>query len=526
MPRRLPIGIQEFEIIRSRDYLYVDKTDIMHRMVENTDYVFFSRPRRFGKSLMVSTLEAYFQGKKELFEGLKIMNLESKWECHPVLRFQMPNGGYEGVVSYLHRCISIYEKKYGVEPFSNNIPDRFGNLLQALKEKTGKGVVVLIDEYNAPLHNTLYDAAEHERCRTFYREFFTYLKTEQQSLRYLFITGVSKFTQLSIFSALNNLFNITLNPEYETLCGITEAELHSCFEEEIEALGSANKWTLEETYANLKHRYDGYHFSDAMTDIYNPFSLICALGEKRLQNYWIQSGSTKAMADYFTHQVKNIPQLEDIPITMEDLATTDINFEDPTIFMFQTGYLTIKKASSLTFRLGIPNEEVRSGIYRNLLPLVVDKTENDVNCAIRRMRASVEDGDIAKALAHLQQLIAATPYSKMNLDHTLEEHFRIIITMAFTICGYDVRPEVQVSHGIIDLVVKTSKHILLFEIKTTQNGGIEAAKQQIAERGYVAAFATEPQQVCPIAIEIDTDRKQMVGFEVVTTVTSISADQQ
>ena len=364
--RRLPAGIQSFEKIRKDGYLYVDKTDIIWQLANrNKTYNYLSRPRRFGKSILVDTLQAYFEGKKELFEGLKVMELEKEWTCYPVIRLDMSCGGAtpEELNSYLDDAFYKLEQKYevAVRPEAS-LAVRFQNIIETMFQKTGKQAVILIDEYDSPLQHS-WKTPEHEACTSVYREVFAVLKAQDKYEKFVFITGVTKFTQISLFSVLNNLSNISFNPEYAALCGITKEEALRDFKPEISKLAAKKEWTFEETVTQLTTYYDGYHFShENMVDVFNPFSLINALSDSDLKNYWASSGATSLLPKFVDNIEIRMKDFENCPIDNDTLETSDVTGGGAELFLYQSGYLTIKGYMEGIYLLGIPNNEVRKAL--------------------------------------------------------------------------------------------------------------------------------------------------------------------
>ena len=364
--RKLPVGIQSFEEIRKGEYLYVDKTDIIWQLANRgKKYNYLSRPRRFGKSVLVDTLEAYFMGKKELFEGLKIMELETEWVKRPVIRLDMSQAGAEpkSVRSYLDDAFHTFETEYGivVRPDSS-LAVRFKNIIETACNKTGQQVAILIDEYDSPLQHS-WKTPEHEACTSVYREVFAVLKAQDKYEKFVFITGVTKFTQISLFSVLNNLSNISFNPEYAALCGITKEEALRDFKPEISKLAAKKEWTFEETVTQLTTYYDGYHFShENMVDVFNPFSLINALSDSDLKNYWASSGATSLLPKFVDNIEIRMKDFENCPIDNDTLETSDVTGGGAELFLYQSGYLTIKGYMEGIYLLGIPNNEVRKAL--------------------------------------------------------------------------------------------------------------------------------------------------------------------
>ena len=364
--RILPVGIQSFEKIRKEGLLYVDKTEIIWNLVNsNKTYNYLSRPRRFGKSLLVDTLQAYFEGRKELFEGLKIMDLEKEWVKRPVVRLDMSRAGSTAheLNAYLNLAFKEYEQKYGIEASaSDSLSNRFDIIIQSAYEQTGQQVAILIDEYDSPLQHS-WKTPHHEDCTSIYRSVFAILKADDAYEKFVFITGITKFTQISLFSVLNNLSNISFDPPYAAICGITKEEVVSNFMPEIEAMGVHNGWTPEETILQLKAYYDGYHFcKNSPVDIFNPFSLLNALADKELKNYWAASGATSLLPKFVSDMEIQLEHFDHCYIDRDTLETSDVSDGGTELFLYQSGYLTIKDYDEGVYTLGIPNFEVRKAL--------------------------------------------------------------------------------------------------------------------------------------------------------------------
>ena len=371
--RRLPVGIQSFEEIRREGYLYVDKTDIIWQLANRgKKYNYLSRPRRFGKSVLVDTIEAYFLGKKELFGGLKIMDLETEWVKRPVIRLDMSRAGAEPKTlrSYLDLTFDRLEEEYGITPKPTaQLADRFDAIIQTACKQTGQQVAILIDEYDSPLQHS-WKTPEHEACTNVYREVFAILKADDKYEKFVFITGITKFTQISLFSVLNNLSNISFDPEYAAICGITKEEVLRDFKPEISKLATKNDWTFDEAVAQLTAYYDGYHFSyENMLDVFNPFSLINAFSDFRLKNYWASSGATSLLPKFVDDMEIRMKDFENCPIDSDTLETSDVTEGGLELFLYQLGYLTIKDYQMGVYILGFPNSEVRQALWQAVLML-------------------------------------------------------------------------------------------------------------------------------------------------------------
>ena len=516
--RRLPAGIQSFHVIRKQDYLYVDKTDTIWELANNGDkYNYMSRPRRFGKSLLVDTLQAYFEGKKELFEGLKIMDFEEEWKSYPVVRLDMSMAGAtpESIHSYLNEVFTAYEAKYGITPLSlTALSSRFKNIIVKAYEQTGLPVAVLIDEYDAPLQHS-WKTSCHNECTEVYRTVFAVLKNADEYERFVFITGITKFTQISLFSALNNLTNISFLPEYAALCGITEEEIGENFQPELEKMAVRNKWTVQETHDRLKAYYDGYHFSeDNMVDIYNPFSLVNALSQSKIKNYWASSGATTLLPKFVDNAELHLGDFENCPIMRNTLESSDVTGGGAALFLYQSGYLTIKESDEFGYVLGFPNEEVKQALYEMVLPALTMKAESEIQSVQSRLYRQLGSGQIDDAMRSLKALIADVPYSNKKLaSMDIEERYRLIISTILNAIGLKVEVEKMISTGRIDLVAKTSRYIYVIELKLKNNGGKEAAVQQILANRYMEPYKADKRETIGLGIELDDEGKGLLDWK-------------
>jgi hypothetical protein len=516
--RKLPVGIQSFEEIRKDGYLYVDKTDIIwHLANRGKKYNYLSRPRRFGKSVLVDTLEAYFLGKKELFEGLKIMSLETEWVKRPVIRLDMSQAGAEpeSLKGYLNYTFQEYESLYGIEA-RNNFPlaTRLIEIIKTAYNKTGQQVVILIDEYDSPLQHS-WKTPQHKACRDIYREVFSVLKAQDKYEKFVFITGITKFTQISLFSVLNNLSNISFNPEYAALCGITKEELLRDFTPEVKKLAAKNGWTFEEAVAQLTTFYDGYHFShENMVDIFNPFSLINSLSDSSLKNYWASSGATTLLPKFVDDIEIRLKDFEKCPMDSDTLETSDVTGGGAELFLYQSGYLTIKGYIAGIYLLGIPNNEVRKALYKIVLPALTLKSNAQVISTQNMLLYSLKMGDLSEAMDCLKALIADVPYSNKKLaSMDMEERYRLILSTIFNAIGCRVQVEKMIATGRIDMVVETSTIIYVLELKLSNNGGVDAAAEQIKAKQYAEPFKADKRKIIALAVELDDLGKGLVDWK-------------
>ena len=518
--RRLPVGIQSFEEIRRKGYLYVDKTDLVWKLANiGMKYNYLSRPRRFGKSVLVDTLQAYFEGKKELFEGLKIIDLEKEWKHYPVIRLDMSRGGAnaETLRSYLNLCFKDYEKSYDITPDPTaNLADRFHGIITAANSKTGLQVAILIDEYDSPLQHS-WKTPHHKACTEVYREVFAILKADDEYEKFVFITGITKFTQISLFSVLNNLTNISFLPEYAALCGITEEEISENFKPELEKMAEVNDWTLEQTHDKLKEYYDGYHFSRRnMVDVYNPFSLINALNTQDVNCFWAASGATSMLPKFVDDMELRLGNFDNCPVLSKTLESSDVINGGAELFLYQTGYLTIKSYDEFGYILGFPNEEVRQALYDVVLPALTMRRENDIQSMQGALYRQLGTGQITEAMKILKSLIADVPYSNKKLaSMDMEERYRLIISTMLNAIGLKVEVEHMLATGRIDIIAKTSRYIYVIELKLSKNGGVEAAKAQILANNYLEPFKADKRKAIGLAIELDDIGKGLLDWKVV-----------
>ena len=519
--RRLPVGIQSFEVIRKGGYLYVDKTDMIWRLANRgKKYNYLSRPRRFGKSVLVDTLEAYFLGKKELFEGLEVMKLQAEWVKHPVIRLDMSQAGAEAesIRSYLDDAFHTYETEIGIDVRQgSSLAVRLKNIIKTAYSKTGMQVVILIDEYDSPLQHS-WKTPQHEACTDVYREVFSVLKAQDKFEKFVFITGITKFTQISLFSVLNNLSNISFDAPYATICGISKQEVANNFMPEIEAMGEENGWTPEETLKQLTAYYDGYHFcSDNMVDIFNPFSLINALSDKKLRNYWASSGATSLLPKFIDDMEIRLNDFDHCALLSSIIESSDVTGGGPELFLYQSGYLTIKGYMNGTYLLGIPNFEVRQALNEIVLPTLSMRKGNDIQSPQAFLNLYLNMGNLPEAMKCLKALVADVPYSNKKLaSMDMEERYRLILSTIFNAIGCRVEVEKMISTGRIDMVVETSTIIYVLELKLSNNGGVNAAAEQIKAKRYAEPFKADKRKIIALAIELEDLGKGLIDWKEVS----------
>ena len=516
--RKLPVGIQSFEEIRKGGYLYVDKTDIIWQLANRgKKYNYLSRPRRFGKSVLVDTLESYFMGKKELFEGLKIMQMETEWVKRPVIRLDMSRAGAEPETlrSYLNNIFRQYEGEYSLVPDpTDSLADRFNAIIVGAYEQTGQQVAILIDEYDSPLQHS-WKTPCHEACTAIYREVFAILKADDKYEKFVFITGITKFTQISLFSVLNNLSNISFEPEYAAICGITKEEMLRDFKPEINKLAEYEDWTFDEAVAQLTAYYDGYHFSRRnMVDVFNPFSLINALADSDLKNYWASSGATSLLPKFVDDMEIRLKDFDHSALLDTIIETSDVTGGGAELFLYQSGYLTIKGYINGTYLLGIPNFEVRQALNEIVLPTLAMRKNNNLQSTQAFLNVHLSLGNLPEAMKCLKALIADVPYSNKKLaSMDMEERYRLIMSTIFNAIGCRVEVEKMIATGRIDMVVETTNFIYVLELKLSNNGGVDAATEQMKVKQYAEPFKADKRKVIALAIELDDMGKGLVDWK-------------
>lgn len=502
--RRYPVGIQDFEQLRNRNCMYIDKTHLIYQLANSDSIYFLSRPRRFGKSLLVSTLEAYFQGKKELFEGLAMEQLEKDWRVYPVLHIDFSMTKYtqiQDIEEQLNIFLNKWEKLYGKDEEETSFAARFSGIIQRAYEQTGEHVVVLIDEYDAPLLDTNSESELQKGLRNELRKFFSPLKAQSKYLRLLFITGISKFSQLSIFSELNNLQNISMNDRYSAICGITEQELLTHLQPDIETMAQANNETYEQACIHLKQTYDGYHFSKNSEDIYNPFSIINALNTRNYDNFWFATGTPTFLIELLQRVDFDLTNLDGITATAEQFDAPTDEVVDPIPVLYQSGYLTIKEYDP-TFRiylLGYPNKEVRQGFLESLLPAYVHRFARENTFYVVSFIKDLQAGNLEQCLLRTRAFFASIPY---DLENNQEKHYQTIFYLLFRLMGQYVDVEVKSAIGRADVVVKLPDAIYVFEFKV--NGTPEEALAQIESKQYAIPYVAEDRKTVKVGVNFDS----------------------
>lgn len=491
--RRFPIGIQTFDKIIEDNYLYIDKTGYIDEIANKYQYVFLSRPRRFGKSLLSSTFHCYFEGRKELFEGLKAGDVKKEWTKHPVFHFDMSTAKHldeEQLVRTLGYKLEGYEAIYGKLP---NVDDvdvnaRLEFLIKAAFEQTGQQAVIIIDEYDAPLLDVMNDKGKLSVLRQIMRNFYSPIKSLDPYLRFVFLTGINKFAQLSIFSELNNLKNISMMPQYSAICGISQTELENDMEPEVQALADEQGITFAEAIGHLKANYDGYHFCGKSEDIYNPYSLLNALSDKNFGSYWFDTGTPTYLIERLRKNPIDETTLDKIPLVPQsDFDVSPELSENSLPMLYQTGYLTIKSYDERMqlYTLGYPNKEVKIGFTRGLLGEYPSKT-GTASGFVAHFYAAMDSQDIDLAMEKLQAYLAGIPN---DLENKTEKHYQTIIYLIFSLLGFYIRTEVKSAIGRADAVCYTDNCIYVFEFKV--DGSAEEALKQIDDKGYMLPYKFE-----------------------------------
>ena len=515
MMRKYPVGIQTFERLIKDGFIYVDKTDLVWELAHYATFVFMSRPRRFGKSLLTSTLESYFKGDRELFEGLKIMKIEKEWTQYPVIHLDLSIAKGKSSAQELQRSLILLLKRLAVyedNPEEVTPGEKLDGMIRRLYEKTGKQVAVIIDEYDAPLLDVLHSQDTLDAMRKVMQEFYVPLKANEAYLKFCFITGITKFSQLSIFSTINNLKNVSLLPRFATICGFTEQEVQTVFKEDICEMAKDFKLTPEEMYAKIKFKYDGYHFAGGAEAVFNPFSLLNALGDRLLKNYWFASGTPTFLIKQMQHFHTDITSLDslDVPESAFDQPTE--NMKDALPLLYQSGYLTIKDydPEGETYFLSIPNQEVRVGYVNGLLPTYTGLNSGDVQVgfALKFWRA-LKQGDIDLTMQHMQAYLAGIPYvegfkQKLAEAKTKEGFYEYTFYLIFSMLNVYVRTQVKVAGGRVDMVIFMPDTIYVMELKVGDTA--RHALEQIDARGYAKPYLTDGRKVVKVGIRFDADK--------------------
>ena len=504
-----PIGIQNFEKIRQDGYFYIDKTALVYRMVKTGSYYFLSRPRRFGKSLLISTLEAYFQGKKELFEGLAVEKLEKDWIEYPILHLDLNIEKYdtpESLDKILDSSLTAWEKIYGAESSERSFSLRFAGIIQRACEKTGRRVAILVDEYDKPMLQAIGNEALQKQFRDTLKPFYGALKTKDGFIKFALLTGVTKFGKISVFSDLNNLKDISMDERFVDICGVTETEIHENLENELKELAQKQKMSLEEVCRELKVCYDGYHFVENSIGIYNPFSLLNTFDKMKFGSYWFETGTPTYLVKLLKKHHYDLERMAHEETDSQVLNSIDSESTNPIPVIYQNGYLTIKGYDEEfgMYRLGFPNREVEEGFVRFLLPFYanVDKVESPFE--IQKFVREVRSGDYDSFFCRLQSFFADTTYEVIR-DQEL--HFENVLFIVFKLVGFYTQVKYHTSKGRIDLVLQTDKFIYVMEFNL--DGTAEEALRQIHDKRYALPFASDERKLFKIGVNFSAETRNI-----------------
>ncbi|WP_288146129.1 ATP-binding protein [Xylanibacter caecicola] len=509
---KYPIGIQSFESLRNDGYVYVDKTALVYKLADTGRYYFLSRPRRFGKSLLISTLEAYFSGKKELFDGLAIEELEKDWTEYPILHLDLNSRLYENADSLrfeLNKHLELWERLYGSEFSDRALEERFYHVIMKAYEQTGQRVVILVDEYDKPMLQSIGNEALQDEYRNILKAFYSVLKTQDRYIRFAFLTGVTKFGKVSVFSDLNNLKDISMDERYIDICGITEAEIHRYFEEAIHDLAAKEGIGYEECCDMLKELYDGYHFETGTVGIYNPFSILNTFDSLKFGDYWFETGTPSFLVHLLKQADYNLNNLQKEQVSADVLNSIDSMSRNPIPVIYQSGYLTIKGYDNRfkIYNLGFPNKEVENGFIKYLLPLYTPVGENKTEFFVAGFISDVEKGNPDGFMERLCSLFADSDY---RIAGDMEKYFQNSLYLIFKLLGFYTEVERTTSRGRMDVVLKTSDYIYVMELKL--DGTAEDALRQIDERGYAAPFMSDGRKLYKIGVNFSSATRGIEKF--------------
>ena len=527
---KYPIGIQSFDQIIEDDFVYVDKTDLLYSLVKEGKIYFLSRPRRFGKSLLVSTLKNYFLGRKELFKGLRMDGLEKEWLTYPVFHVDFNGSDFTGpgeLERKLEGYVATWEMEYGSSPAWTNVGDRFAYVLRRAHERTGRRCVVLVDEYDKPLLDVLDTGREttvdgnrillEERNRDLLKGFYSVFKAADEDLRFVLLTGVTKFSQVSVFSGFNQSADISMDAKYEALCGITQEELDTCFAGPMAELAEDYRVDVEEMRRMLKRRYDGYHFSKRMTDVYNPFSLLNAFAWRDIANYWFRSGTPTYLVRLLGHTREGLDELTGRYYRPEEFVDYKADVERPLPMIYQSGYLTIKgyDREENEFLLDFPNDEVEEGFLSVVAADYFKTSEDAVSCA-RRLSKALRSGDTEEFRKLLTSFLASIPYEmrRKEDEREKERYFQYTFYLLLRLVGiYQVHLERRQSGGRVDCVVETERYVYIFEFKLDKSA--DEALRQIEDKGYARPYESDRRKVYKIGVSFSSETGTVEDWKVV-----------
>ena len=509
MCKLYPVGIQNFESLRRDGYFYVDKTAKIYELAKTGRYYFLSRPRRFGKSLLISTLEAYFQGKRELFEGLAIEGLEKEWKDYPVIHLDLNAKKFdteEDLIRLIDRQLLVYESVYGSVPTDVTIDDRFVSLIRNAAEKSGERVVILVDEYDKPMLQAIGNDGLQSQYRNTLKAFYGVLKSMDGYIKFALLTGVTKFGKVSVFSDLNNLEDISRNKYYADICGISEEELLKNFSDDIQELASANGQSFDQACEQLRTDYDGYYFCPGSIGIYNPFSLLNTLKSRQYGSYWFETGTPTYLVELLKKHKYDLYRMAHEKTTSDVLDSIDASSTNPIPVIYQSGYLTIKGyiPEPRIYELGFPNREVEEGFLKFLLPYYTPLQETESGFAIWDFISDVKSGDIDGFMERLQSFLADCPY---ELAKDVELHYQNVLFIVFRLAGLYTKVEYHTSRGRIDLVLQTDSYVYVMEFKL--DGTAEQALQQIEDKQYALPFAKDSRKVYSIGVNFSSETRNI-----------------
>ena len=509
--KKIPIGIQSFSSLIRGGFVYIDKTDMIYQIANTKACYFLSRPRRFGKSLTISTLKAYFHGQKELFAGLKIEKLETKWEKYPVLHFDFNSENFDSVdkvKSHIAFSLSQYEKLYHVDSIAETNSQRFITLINAASAQTGKEVAVLVDEYDKPLLNNIDNKDLQDKIRAELKAFYGVLKTCDDNIKMAFITGVTKFSKVSLFSDVNNLTDISQMCEFSTLCGITEQEIHEQLDEYVQQMATANGISKEDCYKELKKWYEGYHFNEDMVDIYNPFGLMKAFSIKKFKEYWFESGTPTFLVKEIKKHNMKLTDLDNVRRTEQQLAKIDNFNNDPVPLLYQSGYLTIKSFDPVLkrFTLSMPNKEIGEALPKFILNFNFPKTDGG-DFDITNFIEDVLNGDIDGFMKRLTALLADSSYEIVG---EAEKYFQNVFYLIFKLLGFYTEVERRTSDGRMDAVVKTQQYVYVFEFKVDKTA--KEALDQINGKDYAIPFSVDGRKLYKVGVSFSSETRKLAEW--------------
>ena len=510
---KYPIGIQDFEDLQRNGYAYVDKTNFVYKLADEGKYYFLSRPRRFGKSLLLSTLEAYFQGKKVLFEGLAIYDLETEWKKYPIFHIDLNTANFrekDSLYNVLNDYLTGWEDKYGARDSEVTLPLRFKGVIARAAEKEGCGVVILIDEYDKPILQTLQAPELQAEHRAQLKAFYSVLKTQDRYIKFAFLTGVTKFGKISVFSDLNNLMDISMDHRYISICGMTEKELLVNFKEGINELSETYGDTEEDTIAKLKARYDGYHFEEHTVGIYNPFSVLNTLSKLRYKDYWFETGTPTFLVELLKMHNYRLPDMTKERVSNDVINSVDSLSTNPIPVIYQSGYLTIKGYDERfkKYLLGFPNKEVEEGFLNFLLPQYTS-AGSESPYMVDEFVKDVEAGKAEQFIKRLTTFFASNSY---QVAGNAELYFQNALYLVFKIMGFYTQVELPTSDGRMDVVIQTSDYIYIIECKL--DGSAEDALQQIESKNYAAPFAMDKRTIIKLGINFSSKTRGVESWKV------------